>query len=338
MGWKRRLALGAGGVGATVLAARTATHRAATELRTRVDPELDHLYQLPDGVEHRDIATFDGGSLHVIEKGEGRPLLLIHGITLQASIWAPLFHLLADRYRVVAIDVRGHGQSKAGECGMGRAHAAHDLATVLDHLDLREAVVMGHSMGGMITMEFCGNHPDVLDARVAGLVFMDTAAHQVMPSLVKPVAAFLGQRMVTRLQAGRRVPEWRVADDDLSWLTTRLAFGARPSAAAVDQVRQMLVDVPQATTLPSGVDLLDHDAREALAATDTPSMVLVGSRDLLTPPFAARRICRFLPQSELHVLPDAGHQLMQERPVEVVELLDRFVDRLPPAAGVRVAS
>ena len=63
------------------------------------------------------------------------------------------------------------------------------------------------------------------------------------------------------------------------------------------------------------------------SATKTPSLVLVGSRDLLTPVFAARRIASFLPDARLEVLEGAGHQLMQERPYEVARLLDEFASR-----------
>jgi pimeloyl-ACP methyl ester carboxylesterase len=123
-----------------------------------------------------------------------------------------------------------------------------------------------------------------------------------------------------------------MGEDDLSWVLTRLAFGARPSARAVDEVRRCGAEVPQSTSLPSGIDLLDHDARRALAATSTPSMVMVGSRDLLTPVYAARRIARFLPMARFEVLPGAGHQLMQERPFDVARLLDEFVAELEQRA------
>jgi pimeloyl-ACP methyl ester carboxylesterase len=161
---------------------------------------------------------------------------------------------------------------------------------------------------------------------------MDTAAFQILPRPALPVAQAFGRRVRTRYENGRPVPHRQAGEDDLSWVAARLAFGRRPSAKAVGQVRRFLEEVPQSTSLPSGVDLLDHDAREALVATRTPSLVLVGSRDLLTPVYAARRIARFLPYSRLEILPGAGHQLMQERPREVAALLDDFVAGLaePP--------
>jgi pimeloyl-ACP methyl ester carboxylesterase len=229
----------------------------------------------------------------------------------------------------MAMDVRGHGRSRAGEDGFGRKIAARDVATVLEHFDLYGAVMMGQSLGGMILMEFAGDFPKELEERVAGLVFMDTAAYGILPKPVLPVAQALGRRAVHRLDRGRPVPQWQLGEDDLSWIMARLTFGAQPSSKAVDQVRRFVIEVPQSASLPSGIDLLDHDAREALRATHTPSLVLVGSRDILTPVWAARRIAGFLPYARFEVLPGAGHQLMQERPFEVAALVDDFVAGLP---------
>ncbi|HWE55625.1 MAG TPA: alpha/beta hydrolase [Acidimicrobiales bacterium] len=330
----RRLMLMPAALLAAGAGARVAVHRQAEVVKGRVDPRLDPLYDVPGDVKHHDLAAADGGRIHVMERGSGRPLLLIHGITLQARIWAPQLHLMTDRYRVLAMDVRGHGQSSAGGDGYGRRIAARDVKSVLDHLDLRDAIVVGHSMGGMILMEFAGDFPEELVERVAGLVFMDTAAYQLAPKPVLPLAKAMGRRLRTRHEAGRRIPDRPMGDDDLSWVMCRLAFGSRPSARAVDEVRRCGAEVPQTTTLPSGIDLLDHDARRALAATNTPSMVLVGSRDLLTPVYAARRIAQFLPHARFEVLKGAGHQLMQERPYEVAALLDDFAATLPaPASG-----
>lgn len=326
----KALVIGAAAVaaGAAATAGRVALRRTADTIRTRSDPTIDPLLDLPRDVVDHDVPSADGGTLHVIERGSGRPLLLIHGVTLQAGVWSPQFHLMADRYRVLAMDVRGHGRSVAGSDGFGRTVAARDVATVLEHFDLHDVIVVGHSMGGMITMEFAGDFPDELTDRVAGLVFMDTAAHQILPRAVLPLAKLAGRHVHTRFVAGKPVPQRSFGEDDLSLLMTRLAFGKNPSARAVDQVRRYLEDVPQSTSLPSWIDLLDHDAREALKVTKTPSLILVGSRDLLTPVYAAKRIARFLPNARFEVLEGAGHQLMQERPYEVAQLIDEFASRL----------
>ncbi|HZD66628.1 MAG TPA: alpha/beta hydrolase [Acidimicrobiales bacterium] len=328
----RRLALIAGVAGATAAGVGLAERAAARRLRLPGDPHRDHLHLLPDDVGHRRLESHDGGSIHLVERGGGRPLVLVHGITLHAGVWAPQLHTLADRYRVVALDVRGHGQSTPGNGGFGRAQAARDLATVLEELDLSGSVLVGHSMGGMILMQLCAEHPEVVAGRVGGLVFMDTAAALLPPKLVS-LAAGLGKG-AARLGGDRPTVklDGRGSRDRL-WLMSRLTFGSSPPTVAVDQVRDMLGGVPLSTLVPTALDLVQHDARRALARTATPSLVLVGSRDLLTPPRAARRTAATLPRATLHVVEGAGHELMAERPEEVARLLDEFTAGLPPVTA-----
>jgi pimeloyl-ACP methyl ester carboxylesterase len=84
--------------------------------------------------------------------------------------------------------------------------------------------------------------------------------------------------------------------------------------------------------VPLWADLLDYDGEAALESLDIPALVLVGSRDLLTPPAMARRIVSHLAHGELHVVPGAGHQLMQERPREVAGFISDLAERLAPVA------
>ncbi|HEX2578445.1 MAG TPA: alpha/beta hydrolase [Aquihabitans sp.] len=337
MNTKKLIVLGASalGVGAAAFGAYRATHPSDARRPDRPDPgrrrpTLDELlFTLPDDVVHHDLPTPDGGTIHAVEKGTGRPLVLLHGITLRADVWAPQFHQLTDRFRVVAVDLRGHGTSRAGADGYGMGRLAADLATLLEDLDLRDAIVVGHSMGGMTAMQFCADFPELLRERVAGLVFLATRAHQVVPPYVDRVARALvvqGQAMV---DGGRELPSRTTMTNRV----VRAAFGDRPSAVAVRLVAEMGQAMEPAALLPSLTGLLDHDARDALRATKTPSLVVVGTRDLLTPVPSGRHLAHLLPDADFVVLPRAGHQLMQERPAELAELLDAFAARISGEAA-----
>jgi len=337
--------LGAVAVGLAAAAAGTyrATHPKDASGPLRPDPGRarrpvdDVLFDLPAGVIEHEIPTPDGGTVHAIEQGAGRPLVLLHGITLRADVWAPQFHQLTDRYRVIAVDLRGHGTSKAGDAGFGVARLGDDLATLLTELDLHDAVLVGHSMGGMTVMQFCGDHADVLEQRVAGLVFVATRAHQVFPPYLDRGARRLAARGQALVDSGQPLPQRASASNQV----VRLAFGDRPSKRAVEIVGEMARSIPPEALLPSLSGLIEHDAREALKATNTPSLVIVGTRDLLTPVPSARHLAHLLPDSELVVLPRAGHQLMQERPDELAELIDAFVARLDgtePTVAAAVAA
>lgn len=318
-----------------------AAKRRVRSARLRVDPlATDEVWFDLDavGVEHHRVPTPDGGELHVVEKGpkDARPLLLLHGITLAARVWGYQFRDLSDRYRVVAADLRGFGESRAGADGYGIRQLGNDVATVLEGLDLRDAVVVGHSMGGMATMRFAAEHADVLDERVAGLVFLATAPVVPFHPLVVRSMAPLGPRgnVIASRPGLERFPRANLVQGDTSYAFIRgLVFGRAASPMHVELTRQLVEAAPRSAVVGSALGLHDHLADEGLRSTRTPSFVIGGHADRLTPRHFSRRIADCLPDGELHLLPDAGHMLMLERPVEVAELIDRLVAKVESRAS-----
>lgn len=332
--WPLAVAMGAGLAIAGTAAARSAVRRSAARHRAH-DPHADDatVFDLDAlGVTEHVLPSHDGGEIRVVEKGpaDARPLVLLHGITLAARVWGYQLRDLSDRYRVVAVDLRGHGLSKAGDEGFGLHLLAEDLRTVLETLDLRDAIVMGHSMGGMTLMRFCGDHPEILTERVAGVIFLATAPIVPLPLAVQRAMRVLTPAM-TRIAERRgydRMPRYPMDRGDLPYVLSRRAFGRNPSHTHIELTRQLVADTPQATTFPSGLGLVTHDAEEALQATKTPAMVIGGELDNITPVAMSHRIAHLLDDCELHILADAGHQLMLERPDELAELVDKFAARL----------
>ena len=333
---KRTLLAAAAGAGLAVAgAALVATRRTAGRHRSGVDPRADDatVFALAThGVTHHRFASHDGGELHVVEKGDAdaRPLVLLHGITLQARIWGYQLRDMSDRYRVLACDLRGHGESTAGSEGYGLPLLARDLRTVLEHFDLHDAIVMGHSMGGMTLMQFCADHPDALDERVAGCVFLATAPCAPFPPAALKAMRRLSPRMLAlgERRGWDRMPGVNTAGSDVSYVVTRRVFGLDPSPLHVELTRQCAAEMKNSAVLPSAIRIVAHDAEPALRLTQTPSLVIGGELDRLLPAGLSRRIAAALPNSDLHILEGAGHQLMLERPDEVADLIDRFVKDL----------
>lgn len=288
----------------------------------------DDLFEMPDGVTYGDIDTPDGGTIHYAEKGSGRPLVLFHGVTLRHDVWAPQFQMLADHFRVIAVDLRGHGRSEVGADGLGLPRLATDVATLLRELDLHGAILVGHSMGGMTVMRFCGDHPEVLDERVAGIALVATAAYGTVPPLMGGAMRWLLARGEQQVANGRGLP----AQQRMPRSAVRLVFGDQPPGRAIDIVTEMTRSMPDSHLVASLQGIVEHDARDALRATRTPSLVVVGTRDTLTPVPLSRKMARLMPGCEFVVLPRAGHQLMQERPNELAELFDALVARIEGSA------
>lgn len=308
------------------LAGGAAVRVTGRRLRGRVDPELDTLLEVPDDVVHHHLASRDGGTIHVVEHGAGRPVVLLHGVTLQWWVWSALFRLLEDHFRVLAWDMRGHGESIAGSDGVTLEAVADDLAVVLEQLDLTDAIVVGHSMGGMALARFCADHHDVLRDRVGGLMFLATsAASMALPGLAG--GAVGAANLVAGLMTDGTNMRYGWRDNDLSAVLIRRVFGKRVTSTAIDEVRRMLSEVEPRTAAEAGAAIATHDVRTALAHVDAPTSVVVGTDDHLTPVAHARIVAEEVTGAELHVLDGIGHQVMQEDPVALATLIDELAAR-----------
>ena len=101
--------------------------------------------------------------------GEGRPLVLLHGVASNARWWLLVGPLLARRFRVFALDQRGHGETDKPDSGYDFASVVGDLGAFIDALGLEQPIVVGHSWGGNVALQFAAQHPE----RPAGLVLVD---------------------------------------------------------------------------------------------------------------------------------------------------------------------
>ena len=323
----RAVCAAAVGAGLLALGATVAVRRSGGSLRKSASGQHDHLTDLSP--THHQLDTADGGSLHVVELGDGPPVMLLHGVTLQWWVWHQQFRDLSDRHRVVAWDMRGHGKSSAGTDGITLSAVGDDLALVLEELDLQGAVVIGHSMGGMALGRFCSDHHDVLSDRVHGLVFMATSvATMGLPALSSGLLGLLN--LVSRATTGgmRAQLKYGWPETDLSFTLVRAAFGKVANPDDVSDVRQMISEFPPDSAAEAGDSIARHDVREDLSHVDVPAVVLVGDDDRLTPPAHARLVRDCVPGAELVVLPGVGHQVMQEAPRSVLDVLTKLEQRI----------
>jgi pimeloyl-ACP methyl ester carboxylesterase len=227
---------------------------------------------------------------------------------------------------VLALDIRGHGGSSPGRDGYDMARLAEDVRTVLTTLDVRDAVVVGHSLGGMTALQLLVDHPELArDATVSAIALISTSASMVIGNGVPAMLARLGNaitptagRSHAYATAGNASHRIRT---NLASLYCRLAFGAAPSPTHVEVVRAMTAAVPPAVLSPLIVTLINLDIRTLLAAITVPTLIVVGQRDLVTPFWHSRYLASHIPGSELVVLPGCGHMVPFERHAELSKLL-----------------
>ena len=219
------------GVGGVVYAGQRLL---ATRLRHREDPDADNPL-VPAFDEAIRIDCHDAGSLYVISRGVGPPILFSHGVTLSSRTWAKQFDSIpAAGFRALAFDGRGHGESTVGDTGHSIDNLADDVRSVLETLDLRGAVLVGHSMGGMAMQAFAIRHPDIALARVSGLVLLSTAARTV----TSDVRHFRGP--LERVTGAVPNVGAIMRQQNLGLLIARMGFGDAPHPSHVEATRQML--------------------------------------------------------------------------------------------------
>ena len=232
---------------------------------------------------------------------------------------------LAGRHRVLAVGQRGHGSSVTGRHGYSLERLGEDLLEVLEACRVEGAVLVGHSMGGMVSQLLLLDHPTAARRHLAGLALVATAAGPLVPG---PGGAALAQALALGARrslerAGRR-GRGVLPLECLGVWASRLAFGARPEPLDVELTRSMITAMAPDSMAGLVGPLLRFDVHHRMAELGLPTRVVVGSRDLLTPPRMARALAAGVPGAELTVLEGCGHMVMLERPRELDELLDRF--------------
>ena len=334
MRWRRDLLVVAGAASATAAAAYALQRAVARGWQIDAEAMEAAGRTMPGDAGHHFVPVDDGGRIHVVERGSGPPVVLVHGVTLGVATWVPQLHQLARNHRVLAIGQRGHGQSIAGDDGYSLERLAADLVEVLAALELRRAVLVGHSMGGMVSQLVVLEHPDEVRERVAGLVLVATTAGPLVPT---PAGVAMASALAGGAGRGLRFSERRgrglIPRDDLGAWITRACFGRHPSPADIELTRSMLAAMSPSAMAGLLGPLLAFDVRRRISAIDLPTRVVVGSRDVMTPPRMARAMADRIPGATLTVLPGCGHMVMLERAEELDDIVARFAEELGAEAG-----
>jgi len=248
-------------------------------------------------------ASINSVELAYEDHGIGIPLIFLHAFPLNRHMWDKQISNLLDeqRYRLVAPDWRGFGESSLYGDLSTMELFADDLAGLMDHLGMQQAVLCGLSMGGYAAFAFLRKYPQ----RVSGLILADT----------RPGAD--GEEARANRENVARIAEQQgtdaIADLQLPRLISDYTRTHHPEVEA--QVRKMI-----ATANPLGIAAasrgmaLRADSSDLLSTISCPTLVLVGEHDALTPPDVARAYASQIAEARLATIPHAGHLSNLEQP------------------------
>jgi pimeloyl-ACP methyl ester carboxylesterase len=298
-----------------------------------------------------DVITEDGLRIHVTVRGRtdaALTVLLSHCWTAEESDWHYQVNDLMARYghdvRIVTWDHRGHGRSdRASEAACTIPHLTRDMGLVIDTWAPEgPLVIAGHSVGGMAITALPEERPDLMP-RVVGTLFVSTTSGELgkvtlgLPAAAGPVLRdrlpFILANRSRMLSLSRR-ERFPVIERQIA---KRFLFGTPARPRDVGHVVDQLIHAWPETMSGFFRDMMTHDRIGNLAAfDDVPTTVLVGSRDLLTPPEHAGKIAQGIRGARLLVAPNAGHYLPFERrelvSTELCALVDRALARIADQA------
>jgi pimeloyl-ACP methyl ester carboxylesterase len=251
-------------------------------------------------------ATVNGISIDYEVSGQGTPVLLSHGYSATRRMWDGQRPALDDRYRLIAWDMRGHGQTDSPDdpARYSAALTVADMRGLLQHLGVERAVIGGLSLGGYMSLAFHRAHPEMVRA----LVICDSGP-------------------------GYRNPEAREA-----WNRRAHERAASLEARGLDALGDGSIEMREAMTHHRSAQGLAHAARGMLAQEDArvidslpsirvPTLVIVGDRD---EPFLAptKYMVGKIPGARLEVVKDAGHASNIDQPAAFNRVLRSFLDSL----------
>jgi len=238
-------------------------------------------------------------------------LIFIHGFPLNKSMWDKQIEALKDNYRVIAYDIRGHGDSDAGNEEFSIELFVSDLLSLMDVLKIDKASLCGLSMGGYIALNAIENHPERFDA----LVLSDTNCIADPPKVK--------QKRLDTIESIKAFGVEKYVDDSIVNLFAPESFTTHKKA--ISDVKDMILN----TCVQSlSKTLLALSLRKAtcnkLPEITIPVLFLVGEEDKITPPEASELMHQKIKKSTMHIISHAGHLSNLENPDEFNEQLKSF--------------
>ncbi len=306
-------------MGATAAAVHLWARLNVARIKQNPDPyTAEQLLQEPRGEEHI-ITAVDGAKIRARVAGEGAvTIVLVHGYAESINMWSLIWHaLVAQGYRVIAFDLREHGLSTAGKYGLSIPHMATDVLHVLEYFEVRNGILVGHSMGGFLALNFLLNHTAVVRRHVRHAIILSSLAGNGL------VDARQNQLQLPLLESGLLFKLGK--SETYGWLFARTWLGDNPAASVVEAFRRQFLGHDHRPTLPALLALIEADLYPRLGQINIPCTVAYGTKDNITLAFHSEWMAEGIPQAELIKLEGAGHLLNWERPRELVEIITAVV-------------
>ena len=263
----------------------------------------------------------DGAKIYYEEQGQGRPILLVHGWICSSKFWRKNALELGREFRVITIDLRGHGNSSKILVGHTVEQYARDVREVIEKLDLREATLIGWSLAGPVVLSYYRQF--AADSRLRALGLVDATPFPFGP------AEWNSHSLKNYNIDGMNQLLKNYAADPLKYATefTHNMFkGGRASERDLEWMPAELAKTPPWIAIAAYSDYLMSDYTRVLPALKIPAIVFAADSNVFKKGLAmGRSLAAQIPQAQFVPFEDAGHLLFYEQPDRFNQALAEFV-------------
>jgi 3-oxoadipate enol-lactonase len=265
------------------------------------------------------IQVKSGSTLSYVDVGEGIPIILIHGLFLDHTAFAEQIDTFNDRYRIIAIDIHGHGASSELDRSMSLDEMAEDYFDLVQQLGIQQAIWGGVSLGGMTSLRIAIRHPEA----VLGLVLLNTNAGKGAGKKVPSVEG-LNAPLTMRFLWHTQFLKMKVLQAGLFGWTT---LETKPDLQRIWVEKMKPISSKSMKHSIESV-LSANSILEQLSSIQVPTIIAGGSEDTALPMSASRDIHEKIGNSILIEIPQCGHSTPIEQPEKVTELLGQLLSKL----------
>lgn len=270
----------------------------------------------------RAISTIQSVKLQYASLGKGRTLLFIHGFGANSYTWSKISPTLSQHYRLILLDLKGHGQSPKPDDGQYSLRDQAELVSAfISDNQLKKVTLIGHSLGGgislLVALKFASQNPNV----IASLILIDSVAYsQDLPTFIRllriPVLAQLVVSLVpNRLQA---LQVLKLAYYDNKKITNE-TIDAYSGALALPGAHRAMIETAK-QIIPQDIEEIGRRYR----TIRIPTLLIWGKEDRIVPLEVAERLHRSMPNSSLIVMDGVGHVPQEEAPMATLEAMQTF--------------
>jgi 3-oxoadipate enol-lactonase len=253
---------------------------------------------------------FDTGTAHIHYRvdgpADGKPLVFANSLGTDMRLWDPILPLLPKGLRIIRFDKRGHGLSSIPAAPYSMGALITDIERLLDHLEVRDCLFVGLSIGGMIAQGLAAKRLDLIRA----MVLSNTGAKIMTPEV-----------WAERIAAVEKNGVESIADAVMTRWFSR-AFNASPE---IELWRNMLVQQTDTGYAGCSAAISGTDFYSTTSALRLPTLGIAGDEDDSTPADLVRETVHLIPDSKFHLIRKAGHLPCVEQPIEYASVLTQFI-------------